>query len=120
LLRQALLARCDVNLLQHRVAVANPRVHAPIFEVQVTNYCCGLLFYEVHLGCDEVDSLFRRPILSCERMTSCQVRSSDVLLDYGWGSLARRPVERVLTADEIRHCSDLAEHLGDRPGTPLS
>lgn len=85
MLRQALLVRCDVNLPQHRVAVANPRVHAPIFEVQVANYCCGLLFYEVHLGCDEADSLFRRPILSCERMASCRVRSSNVLLCHGRG-----------------------------------
>ena len=74
LLRQALLARCDVNLPQHSIAVANPRVHAPICEVQVANYCCGLLFYEVHLGCDEADSLIRHLILPCERMTSCFAR----------------------------------------------
>ena len=74
LLRQALLARCDVNLPQHRIAVANPRVHAPICEVQVANYCCGLLFCELRLLCEEAVALIRRPILLCERMTSCKAR----------------------------------------------
>jgi hypothetical protein len=34
--------------------------------------------------------------------------------------LPRRLVEWGFTADEIQHCSDLAEHRGDHPGTLLS
>ena len=74
MLRQALLLRCDVNLPQHRVAVANPRVNASICEVHDANHCCGLLFCEERLRWEEAVALIWRLILWCKRMTSCKAR----------------------------------------------
>ena len=74
LLRQAILARCDFNVPQDRVAVEQPHVNAPIFEVHDANYCCGLSFYELRLLCDVAVALIPHLILSCERTTCCKAR----------------------------------------------
>ena len=52
----------------------------------------------MRLRWEEVVALIRRLILLCERMTSCRVRSSDVLLGHGRGILARRPVAAACDA----------------------
>ena len=80
MLRQVLLARCDVNLLQHRVAVANLRVHGLAWEVGVWIWRLGLIAGDPRLMRQQVTLPLWRLILSCERIASCFRRMERCLL----------------------------------------